>query len=163
MLVIVVICLIGMIVGSCFGIFFSGEDSGTGQAMRTTLQDVNTEYEEKLEKIKTSHAQDVLKMSASRAVWKEVLTVYAVKTTTGPDNVQEVAAMDDEKLELLKSIFWQMDEISFSTSMQTETVIETTDDGNGNIVETETTVTQTYFVYHGQPQDCGANGRPVRL
>ena len=144
-LVIIVICLIGMIIGSCFGIFFSGEDSGTGQTMQTAVQEINTDYQENLDEIKTSHSYDVLEMSGSRAVWKEVLAVYAVKTTTDSDNAQEVATMDDEKIELLKDIFWQMNEISSSTSTQTETVIETSDDGNGNIVETETTVTQTYL------------------
>ena len=144
-LIIVVICLIGMIIGSCFGIFFSGEDSGTGQTMQTAVQEINTDYQENLDEIKASHSYDVLEMTGSRAVWKEVLAVYAVKTTTDPDNAQEVATMDDEKLELLKDIFWQMNEISSSTSTQTETVIETSDDGNGNIVETETTVTQTYL------------------
>ena len=144
-LVIIVICLIGMIIGSCFGVFFSGEDSGTGQTMQTAVQEINTDYQENLDEIKTSHSYDVLEMSGSRAVWKEVLAVYAVKTTTDSDNAQEVATMDDEKLELLKDIFWQMNEISSSTSTQTETVIETSDDGNGNIVETETTVTQTYL------------------
>lgn len=144
-LVIIVICLIGMLIGSCFGIFFSGEDSGTGQTMQTAVQEINTDYQENLDEIKASHSYDVLEMSGSRAVWKEVLAVYAVKTTTDPDNAQEVATMDDEKLELLKDIFWQMNEISSSTSTQTETVIETSDDGNGNIVETETTVTQTYL------------------
>lgn len=144
-LVIVVICLIGMILGSCFGIFFSGEDSGTGQTIRTAVQEINTEYEERLDEIKTSHTHDVLEMSGSRAVWKEVLAVYAVKTTTNPDNAQEVATMDDSKKQLLKDIFWEMNEISFRTESKTETVIEETDDGNGNIVETETTVTRTYL------------------
>lgn len=144
-LVIIVICLIGMIVGSCFGIFFSGEDSGTGQTMQTAVQEINAEYEEKLEEIKTSHTYDVLEMSGSRAVWKEVLAVYAVKITTDPDAAQEVATMDDSKKQLLKDIFWQMNEISSSTSTQTETIIETSDDGNGNIVETEVTVTRTYL------------------
>lgn len=144
-LVIIVICLIGMIIGSCFGIFFSGEDSGTGQTMQTAVQEINTDYQENLDEIKAAHSYDVLEMSGSRAVWKEVLAVYAVKTTTDPDNAQEVATMDDEKLELLKDIFWQMNEISSSTSTQTETVIETSDDGNGNIVETEVTVTHTYL------------------
>ena len=144
-LVIIVICLIGMIIGSCFGIFFSGEDSGTGQTMQTAVQEINTDYQENLDEIKASHSYDVLEMSGSRAVWKEVLAVYAVKTTTDPDNAQEVATMDDKKLELLKDIFWQMNEISSSTSTQTETVIETSDDGNGNIVETEVTVTRTYL------------------
>ena len=78
-------------------------------------------------------------------MWKEVLAVYAVKTTTDPDAAQEVATMDDTKKQLLKDIFWQMNEISSSTDTKTETVIETSDDGNGNIVETETTVTQTYL------------------
>ena len=144
-LVIIVICLIGLIIGSCFGIFFSGEDSGTGQTMQTAVQEINTDYQENLDEIKASHSYDVLEMSGSRAVWKEVLAVYAVKTTTDPDNAQEVATMDDEKLELLKDIFWQMNEISSSTSTQTETVIETSDDGNGNIVETEVTITRTYL------------------
>ena len=144
-LVIVVICLIGMILGSCFGIFFSGEDSGTGQTIRTAVQEVNTEYEERLEETKTSHTHDVLEMSGSRAVWKEVLAVYAVKTSTDPNNAQEVATMDDSKKQLLKDIFWEMNEISFRTESKTETVIEETDDGNGNIVETETTVTRTYL------------------
>ena len=42
-----------------------------------------------------------------------------------------------------KIFFWQMNEISSRTDSSTETVIEETDDGNGNIVETSTTVTRT--------------------
>ena len=144
-LVIVVICLIGMIIGSCFGIFFSGEDSGTGQTMQTAVQEINTEYQENLDEIKASHSYDVLEMSGSRAVWPEVLAVYAVKTTTDPDNPQEVATMDDSKKAILTDIFWEMNQISSRTETRTETVITETDDGNGNIVETETTVTQTYL------------------
>lgn len=49
----------------------------------------------KLDEAKASHTYDVLEMSGSRAVWKEVLAVYAVKTTNDPDNAQEVATMDD--------------------------------------------------------------------
>jgi hypothetical protein len=58
---------------------------------------------------------------------------------------REVATMDDSKKQLLKDIFWQMNEISSRASTQTETIIETSDDGNGNIVETEVTVTRTYL------------------
>ena len=125
--------------------FFSGEDSGAGQTMQTAVQEVNTDYQDRLDEIKASHSYDVLEMSGSRAVWKEVLAVYAVKTTTDPDTAQEVAIMDHTKKQLLKDIFWQMNEISSSTDTKIETVIETSDDGNGNIVETETTVTQTYL------------------
>ena len=144
-LVIIVICLIGMILGSVFGIFFSGEDSGTGMSMQTVVQEINTEYDTKLQEEKNSVSYDVLEMSGSRDVWKEVLAVYSVKTNTDQDNPQEVATMDDGKKQLLKDIFWEMNQISSRTESKTETVITETDDGHGNIVETETTVTQTYL------------------
>jgi len=144
-LVIIVICLIGMILGSVFGIFFSGEDSGTGMSMQTVVQEINTEYDTKLQEEKNSVSYDVLEMSGSRDVWKEVLAVYSVKTNTDQDNPQEVATMDDGKKQLLKDIFWEMNQISSRTESKTETVITETDDGHGNIVETESTVTQTYL------------------
>ena len=53
--------------------------------------------------------------------------------------------MDDSKKELLKNIFWEMNEISSRTESKTETVITESDDGHGNIVQTETTVTRTYL------------------
>ena len=46
--------------------------------------------------IKANIAYDVLEMSGSRAVWPEVLAVYAVKVTT----------MDESKKAILKDIFW---------------------------------------------------------
>lgn len=143
--VIIIICLIGLLVGSVFGIFFSGEDSGNGMTMQTVVREINTDYDNRLDEIKNGTAHDVLEMSGSRAVWKEVLAVYSVKTTTDPDNPQEVATMDDNKKELLKNIFWEMNEISSRTETKTETQITESDDGHGNIVQTETTVTRTYL------------------
>ena len=142
-MVIVVICLVGLIAGSCFGIFFSGEDTGSGQTMQTAVREINEDYENELEAIKAGTAYDVLEMSGSRAVWPEVLSVYAVKTTTDPENAMDVATVDDSRKAILKDIFWQMHEISSRTEISSETVIEETDDGNGNIVETTTTVTRT--------------------
>ena len=143
--VILIICLIGLLVGSVFGIFFSGEDSGNGMTMQTVVREINADYDSRLDEIINGTSHDVLEMSGSRAVWKEVLAVYSVKTTTAPDNPQEVATMDDNKKQLLKDIFWEMNEISSRTESKTETQITESDDGHGNIVETETTVTQTYL------------------
>ncbi len=143
--VILIICLIGLLVGSVFGIFFSGEDSGNGMTMQTVVREINADYDSRLDEIIDGTSHDVLEMSGSRAVWKEVLAVYSVKTTTDPDNPQEVATMDDNKKQLLKDIFWEMNEISSRTESKTETQITESDDGHGNIVETETTVPQTYL------------------
>ena len=144
-LVIVIICLIGLLIGSCFGIFFSGEDSGSGYTMQNVVQEINDDYQQQIDTTKANLSHDVLEMSGSRAVWPEVLAVYAVKTTTDPDNPQEVATIDDSKKAILTDIFWEMNQISSRTETRTETVITETDDGNGNIVETETTVPQTYL------------------
>lgn len=139
----VIICLSGLVVGSCFGIFFSGEDSGTGQTVRTAVREINEDYEARLDAIKENVSYDTVEMSGSRAVWPEVLSVYAVKTTTDPNDAMDVASMDDSRKAILKDIFWQMNEISYRTESKTDIVITETDDGNGNIEETITTVTRT--------------------
>ena len=84
-------------------------------------------------------------MSGSRAVWKEVLAVYSVKVNTDPDNPMEVATVDETKKQLLSDIFWKMNDISSRTESKTHTEIEESDDGHGNIVQTETTVTETFL------------------
>ena len=144
-IVIIVTCLIALLAGSVFGIFFSGEDSGNGMTMQSVVREINTEYDTRLDEIQNSTSYDVLEMSGSRAVWKEVLAVYSVKTATDPDNPQEVATMNEDKKQLLSGIFWEMNEISSHTESKTETAITESDDGHGNIVQTETTVTQTYL------------------
>lgn len=143
--VILVICLVALVVGSCFGIFFSGDDSGTGMTMQTAITEINNEYQNKITEIKNGRFYDVLEMSGSRAVWPEVLAIYAVKTTTDPNNPQEVASMDSGKLQILKDVFWDMNVISYSTKSKTEYVITENDDGNGNIVETRENKTRTYL------------------
>lgn len=143
--VIIVVCLIGLIVGSCFGIFFSGEGSGTGQTMRQAVQEINADYQSQIDTARANLTYDELEMSGSRAVWPEVLAVYAVKTTTDPDDPQEVATVDDAKKAILKDIFWQMNEISSHIERKPGKIITETDDGHGNIVETITTVTHTYL------------------
>lgn len=102
-------------------------------------------YQNKLDDIKNSNTYDELEMSGSRAVWPEFLSIYAVKTTNDPDNPQKVASMTDEKKQLLKDIFWEMNEISYETEEKTETVIVETDDGEGNIIEEEVEETTVYL------------------
>lgn len=154
--IVVVICLIGLIVGSCFGIFFSSEDKNDGsQSMREVVVEINEDYQNQLDTIKANNPYDELEMSGSRAVWPEVLSVYAVKTTTDPDNPQEVATVTEEKKQLLKDIFWEMNDISYRTETKTETEITESDDGHGNILEerVETTKTTLYITVSHKTAD----------
>ena len=142
-LVIVIVCLIGLIVGSCFGIFFAGDSGGTGYTMSAVVREINLEYENNLEEIKTGSTYDVLEMTGSDAVWLDVLAVYAVRITTDPTNPQEVATMDNSKKALLKEIFWAMHEISSYTSTETVTQTVEVDDGEGGTIEEEVEVEVT--------------------
>lgn len=153
--VVVVICLVALIACSCFGIFFSSEDTGSEKTMRQVIQEINLDYQNELDAIKDSVAYDALEVSGSRAVWPEVLSIYAVKTTSDPDNPQEVATITPEKEQLLKDLFWEMNEISHRTETRTETVIVETDDGNGNILEEEVqeTITTLYITVSHKTAD----------
>ena len=153
--VVVVICLVALIACSCFGIFFSSEDTGSEKTMRQVVQEINMDYQNELDAIKDSVEYDALEMSGSRAVWPEVLSIYAVKTTSDPDNPQEVATITLEKEQLLKDLFWEMNEITHRTETRTETVIVETDDGNGNILEEEVqeTITTLYIAVSHKTAD----------
>jgi cell wall-associated NlpC family hydrolase len=81
-------------------------------------------------------------MSGTRAEWKEILAVYAIKLNTDPDNPADVATMDEGKKELVRSVFWDMNILSHHT--ETKEVTEVTVEGDGeDFTSTETIVTKT--------------------
>ena len=115
---VLVICLIGLLIVSPFGIFFSGEDSGTGYTMPEAVTMLNTEFTDRIEQIKAENSYDELDMdnagsAAMVANWRDVLAVYAVRTTTDASSPDEVATLTEEKLNILRQIFWDMNEISY--------------------------------------------------
>ena len=142
--IIIIICIIALIAGSCFGILFVGEDTGSGIMLQTVISEINKEYEAKITEIKNSNTYDVLEMSGN-VVWPEVLSVYAVKIAGDPNDPQEVVSMDENKKRVLTDIFWAMNAITYSTETKTENVVTETGDGNGNIIQTYTTLTKTYL------------------
>lgn len=140
--IILVICMIGLLVGSIFGIFFSGEDSGNGFTMPMAIQEINQEYADRMEEIRNSNPHDDVRLSGSRAEWKDMLAVYAVKVNTDPKSAQDVATMDDGKKELLRSVFWDMNILDYY--IETEEVTEIIVEGDGeDLISTEHTVTKT--------------------
>lgn len=141
--IIIVIMLVALIVGSCFGIFFSSEDTGSPMTMKSVVQEINMDYQSSLDTIRNMTVHDKMETSGARAVWPEVLAIYAVKVNTDPNNPQDVASMDDAKKAMLKEIFWEMNQINSRVETTEETVLIETVDEDGNIVVTETTETIT--------------------
>ena len=141
--IIIVIMLVALIVGSCFGIFFSSEDTGSPMTMKSVVQEINMDYQSSLDTIRNMTVHDKMETSGARAVWPEVLAIYAVKVNTAPNNPQDVASMDDAKKAMLKEIFWAMNQINSHVETTEETVLIESVDEEGNIVVTETTETVT--------------------
>lgn len=142
--VIVVIALVIILSASVLGIFFSNENSGN-MNMMSAVQSINSEYETKIEEIKANNPTDNVEMSGSRAVWSDVLAVYATKVNYDADNPQDVVTLDENKMSILSSIFWDMNTISSKTEIKMVTVVNETDDGNGNIIQTETQEEQSFL------------------
>lgn len=119
---VLVICLIGLLIVSPFGIFFSGEDSGTGYTMPEAVSVLNGEFAARIEQIKTENPYDELDMdnagsAAMISDWRDVLAVYAVRTTTDNASPDEVATLTEEKMEILREIFWDMNAITYWTEI----------------------------------------------
>lgn len=119
---VLVICLIGLLIVSPFGIFFSGEDSGTGYTMPEAVTMLNAEFTDRIEQIKAENPHDELDMdnagsAAMIANWRDVLAAYAVRTTTDNASPDEVATLTEEKMEILREIFWDMNAITYWTEI----------------------------------------------
>ena len=115
---VLVICLIGLLIASPFGIFFSGENSGTGYTMPEAVSVLNSEFAARIEQIKAENPHDELDMdnagsAAMISNWRDVLAVYAVRTTTDNASPDEVATLTEGKMEILREIFWDMNAISY--------------------------------------------------
>ena len=119
---VLVICLIGLLIVSPFGIFFSGEDSGTGYTMPEAVSVLNGEFAARIEQIKAENPYDELDMdnagsAAMISNWRDALAVYAVRTTTDTASPDEVATLTEEKMEILREIFWDMNTITYWTEI----------------------------------------------
>ena len=141
----IIISIIGMVMGSSFGIFMAAEDTGTGYTLNSVIQEINEEYYTEIEKTKAEVLHDDLQISGETPNWKDILAVYAVKVTTAHKGA-EVVTIDEEKAELIREVFWDMTEIVHETKLYKEaTTIETTDE-HGNIIEQEVIVTRTRLI-----------------
>ena len=138
-LIILVICLIGLLLSSVFGIFFSSETSENGMTMKSVVAEINGEFSDEIARIIAENYHDDYTITSKRAPWKEVLAVYAVKTNTDPDNPLEVATIDEQKANLLLSVFWDMNIIDYW--IQTIKHTSTYTDAEGN------TETDTWYEY----------------
>ena len=144
--IIILICLVAALCSSFYGIFFSSETSQSGMNITSVIQQINNEFDDKIDEIKSSGSFDGVEVIGSRSNWKDILSIYAVKTTTDENNPMEVATVDENKKAILSSIFWDMNNISKSVEIRTETITKESTDEQGNKIEATEQVEKKYLV-----------------
>ena len=140
-LLVVIVLAAGLLL-SPLGIFFSSDAVGN-VTLQQVMSELNTAFADRITEIENANAHDDLRQDGQRPLWKEILTVYAVKTTTDSENPLDAVSMDEEHAEVLRTIFWDMTVIEFATEIYTEeiTVLVPTEDStdeDGMVEETQT-------------------------
>lgn len=121
-IVIIVICLVALMCSSIFGIFFSSQKTSANSiTMNTVVAECNQEFSDKLQSIQDSNPHDDYVLEGSMASWKDVLTVYTIKQSNGV-NQQDVMTIDDNKKNVIKQMFWDMN--SLTSEVKDEMVTE---------------------------------------
>ena len=111
LIVLVVVVLIAAIASSPFGIFFTSEPSAPETvSVSQAVAAVNVEYNAKLEALQAGDYDDIV-IHGQEPDWAEVLAVFAVHTA-GKDTGVDVATLDQDRVDLLKAVFWDMTEIT---------------------------------------------------
>ena len=122
--VVVVILLVGMLFASPLGILFAGEDTGTEIKIPDAVATLNGEFTDEIYRIMEDHPYDELDMqegmeAAMLQNWRNVLAVYAVKVSTDEEHGLDVITMDEEKLQLLREIFFDANKLEYELTART--------------------------------------------
>ncbi len=124
-LVVVIVCMIALVIGSGFGIFFAAEPAGDGMSLADAITQLNGEYQDRLEEIENDHPHDRLAITSNDGsyaiAWQDVLAVFAARTS-GAEDGAPVAYLDEANLERLRQIMWDMNEVTWEVETQTHEV-----------------------------------------
>ena len=128
--IIIAVCALMLIAGiaaSPFGILFANEPQGDSAIqLNAAVAKINAEYAARLDEIQDGEFEEII-VNGDVPDWREVVAVFACKVAGGKNGL-DVATMDEKRISLLRSVFWDMVSLDF----EKETV-ETEDDDPDNI------------------------------
>lgn len=144
--IILLICLIALVMGSSYGIFFGVESTGSGTSVSQAVQELNQEYADHLQQITENVSHDRQEMTSNDGNlsinWQEVLAVFSAKVSGASDG-EQVASLTDAQVDILRDILWEMNDVDYSTHTESHEVEVTTTNDDGEEETTTETVTET--------------------
>lgn len=144
--IILLICLIALVMGSSYGIFFGVESTGSGTSVSQAVRNLNQEYADHLQQISESVSHDRQEMTSNDGSlsinWQEVLAVFSAKVSGASDG-EQVASLTDAQVDILRDILWEMNDVDYSTHTESHEVEVTTTNDDGEEETTTETVSET--------------------
>ena len=113
--IVLVICLVGMLIASPFGIFFADDSNGPDAVSPpVAVAQINGELAVHLAQLQEDGTYDRVEVQGQPPAWSDVLAVFAAKTAGAEDGV-DVAVLDPQRVDLLRTVFWDMTKITTTT------------------------------------------------
>ena len=158
--IIIVISLVAFVSGSAYGIFFAANAPNENAiSVQEALETLTGEYRDRLEEISNTIQHDRQDIVANDGVyfirWQDVLAVFS-SYVSGDEFGSSVASLEEEQVDKLREIMWEMNEVDYSTHPETITIDTTDEDGNQAAAE----ITETVLVIeltHKTPDEMAAD------
>ncbi len=109
-----IVIVAGAFLASPLGILFADEQKSDDTVpLATAIAEIQGEYHAELERLQNGDFASV-QIIGQAPDWREVVAMFAAKTAGAEDGV-DVFTLDEERVELLRQVFWDVCEITTAT------------------------------------------------
>lgn len=126
------------VIGTPFGVFWSGNDSDA-QSVPQAVARINSEFASEISRIQTENPTDSVVIhrepdggsDLTIRNWTDIIAVFAVKTAGADADATDVVTIDEERIDLIRQVFWDMNAVSWHVQTihhkdSTETILHIT-------------------------------------
>ena len=126
------------VIGTPFGVFWSGNDSDA-QSVPQAVALINSEFASEISRIQTENPTDSVVIhrepdggsDLTIRNWTDIIAVFAVKTAGADADATDVVTIDEERIDLIRTVFWDMNTVSYYVQTiehedDTETILHIT-------------------------------------
>ena len=137
-----IVIVAGAFLASPLGILFADEqESNDTVPLATAIAEIQGEYHAELEEMQNGDYVSI-QIVGQAPDWREVVAVFASKVA-GAEDGMDVFTLDEERVELLRQVFWDMCEITTETQDVDIPDSDPDDDVDDSHTETALTITIT--------------------
>lgn len=137
-----IVIVAGAFLASPLGILFADEQQADDTVpLATAIAEIQGEYHAELEELQNGDYVSI-QIVGQAPDWREVVAVFASKVA-GVEDGMDVFTLDDERVELLRQVFWDMCDITTETQDIDVPDSDPDDDVDDSHTETALTITIT--------------------